>query len=147
LGGSVEGKHLRFMPRIPEGQFLAKIGIHSMIDVSDGLLQDLGHLLRASKAGAKLELDQIPISKEAYKMSKKNPKKALSRALTDGEDFELLFTISKHKWKKLQTSWKKKFKTPVRSIGFVTNQENKILFLQNGRPVHFHFNKKGFQHF
>ncbi|MBI4387821.1 MAG: thiamine-monophosphate kinase, partial [Candidatus Omnitrophica bacterium] len=107
LGGAILKKHLHFEPRVHEGKFLAREGVRAMIDVSDGLIQDLEHILWASKVGAKLSLDQIPISKDAWKLAKQNRKRALTRALSDGEDFELLCTVPPAVWKKLERNWKK----------------------------------------
>lgn len=85
LGGSIKGKHLRFTPRVKEAEFLIKnFKINSMIDISDGLAQDLGHILEESKAGALLYEQLIPLSKEA---------RSLRDGLFMGEDFELLFTM------------------------------------------------------
>ncbi len=85
LGGSAKGKHLRFDPRLPESRMLVKnFGITSMIDISDGLLQDLGHITHASNVGATLLAEAIPLSKHA---------RDLADALYSGEDFELLFTL------------------------------------------------------
>ena len=89
LGGSIEGKHLRFVPRVQEGLYLAReYRIHSMIDISDGLVTDLTHICEASGVGANLDSKKIPISAAAKRM--KGP--ALHHALYDGEDYELLFT-------------------------------------------------------
>ena len=61
LGGSIEGKHLDFEPRIEEAQWLVEsFSIHSMMDVSDGLAGDLRHILHASKVGAELLRSAIP---------------------------------------------------------------------------------------
>lgn len=93
LGGSIRGKHLSFTPRLKETLYLAK-NFHpgAMIDISDGLLQDLGHILEESRVGAVIYEDLIPLSEEAQN---------LSEALYMGEDFELLFTLSPQEAKKL----------------------------------------------
>ncbi|MDD5348329.1 MAG: thiamine-phosphate kinase, partial [Candidatus Omnitrophica bacterium] len=52
FGGSIRGKHLTFVPRLAESQYLVRnFGVHAMIDVSDGLLQDLSHILAESRVG------------------------------------------------------------------------------------------------
>lgn len=87
LGGSIRGRHLRFMPRIKEAEVLSEnFKINSMIDISDGLAADLDHILKSSKVGALISERMIPISKDAA---------SLKDALYAGEDFELLFTVSK----------------------------------------------------
>jgi thiamine-monophosphate kinase len=63
----------------------------AMMDISDGLAGDLNHILKASKVGARLDLEAIP----------KNKGVSLSQALGDGEDFELLFTLSPNQARKL----------------------------------------------
>lgn len=86
LGGSIKGKHLKFIPRVREAQVIVKkFRPTSMIDVSDGFFQDLGHILKESKVGAKIDFDEIPVTAGC----------SLNQALTDGEDFELLFTSRK----------------------------------------------------
>ncbi|MFA5157254.1 MAG: thiamine-phosphate kinase [Candidatus Omnitrophota bacterium] len=85
LGGSIKGKHLSFIPRIKESRYLVRnFKVNSMIDISDGLFQDLGHILKESNAAAVIYEDRIPVSRQA---------KGLVDALCAGEDFELLFTL------------------------------------------------------
>ena len=86
LGGSIYGKHLRFTPRLRESRFLAQnYKVNSMIDISDGLIQDLGHILKQSNKGAVIFQNLIPVSPQA---------KTFNEALCMGEDFELLFTLA-----------------------------------------------------
>ncbi|MFH0935448.1 MAG: thiamine-phosphate kinase [Candidatus Omnitrophota bacterium] len=85
LGGSIRGKHFKFTPRLKEARFLAQnFKLNSMIDISDGLAQDLNHLLRESRVGALIYEELIPVDKAAA---------GLCDALYSGEDFELLFTL------------------------------------------------------
>jgi thiamine-monophosphate kinase len=93
FGGSLAGKHLSFTPRVREAMLLHQfVDLHAMIDVSDGLAADLHHLLDESKVGAVLRGGAIPISHAAAEGQK--PAEALKHALCDGEDFELLFTVT-----------------------------------------------------
>lgn len=83
LGGSIRGKHLTFTPRVHEGVGLNRYyEIHSMIDISDGLGVDLGHICDESGVGAVLYPERIPCVG------------TLEQALYDGEDYELLFTAA-----------------------------------------------------
>ena len=115
-----------------------------MIDVSDGLLQDLGHVLRSSRVGAEIHLDRIPISKDANHLSKGNSNQALKHAMTDGEDFELLFTCSPMQWKSIRSHWNKNF-APIRPIGHITRRP-KVTFTRGGKEIKF-APKKGYEHF
>lgn len=93
LGGSILGHHLDFIPRVAEARQLCGIGpISAMIDISDGFALDLHRLTAASNVGAQVWADRIPISPAALGMN--DSKTPLRHALTDGEDFELLFTAS-----------------------------------------------------
>jgi thiamine-monophosphate kinase len=136
LGGAIRRHHLCFQPRVEQGLFLSsKIKPRAMIDISDGLVQDLGHILSQSKVGAELRLDQIPISKDAFQMARGNQEKAVRRALTDGEDFELLFSIPAHKQKRLETGWRKQFpRVRLRAIGSIRKTPGIRWFNQN-KPV------------
>lgn len=105
LGGSILGKHLSFEPRLKEALVLNKnFTIHAMIDISDGLSADLNHILEESGVGAVLDEDQIPISPAAVKLSKKTGYTPLYHALSDGEDYELLMTLSKVQAKRILSS-------------------------------------------
>lgn len=149
LGGSIQSHHFSFTPRLRESQFLVKnFKPTSMMDISDGLIQDLGHLLKASRVGAWLELGEIPISKDAVQLSQRNPMHALERACTDGEDFELLFTVSPRMKSKLEKAWRKQFpKIPLSWIGKVEKQKGIRYSLQGKKITKLPFNSKGFQHF
>jgi thiamine-monophosphate kinase len=95
LGGSILGKHIDFTPRITEAiQLHKQVDIHAMIDISDGLAKDLHHICKESRCGACLQSDKIPISDAAWKQSNQDSRSPLIHALSDGEDFELLFTVS-----------------------------------------------------
>ncbi|MBN1688347.1 MAG: thiamine-monophosphate kinase [Candidatus Omnitrophica bacterium] len=110
LGGSILEHHYRFMPRLREGQYLARhFHPSAMIDISDGLWQDCEHMMKASGVCAKLDADKVPVSKAALTLSKNNRKKALGHALGDGEDFELLFTLPQKSAHRLDRHWKKRF--------------------------------------
>jgi thiamine-monophosphate kinase len=94
LGGSLLGRHMTFVPRIHEARALAETGaISSMIDISDGLSRDIGHICRQSGVGAILIADQIPVHEDAIEM-RRDGHSPLEHALHDGEDHELLFTTS-----------------------------------------------------
>lgn len=93
LGGSLTGHHLTFQPRLREAAILhERYGLSAMIDISDGLSQDLGHILAASRCGARLDKKAIPISAAAALIG--DGQSPLQHAMHDGEDFELCFTVN-----------------------------------------------------
>ena len=140
LGGSLKGKHLNFTPRVREGEFLAsRFRPTAMIDISDGFIQDLEHILKASNVGASIELNRIPVSAAAQK--------SLRAALTDGEDFELLFTLAAAKGKKLETAWPQNFpRVLLTRVGEITGGRG-IHWRTKGKTVKLWFRKKGYTHF
>lgn len=92
LGGSLRGgRHLRPEPRVREALALhARAELHAMIDISDGLSSDLGHILEESgNLGAVLDAGAIPIHEDALAQAAADGIPALEHALNDGEDFEL----------------------------------------------------------
>ncbi len=92
LGGSILGRHMTFEPRMAQGRQLAASGrVNSMIDLSDGLSRDLGHICKTSGVGALLFADAIPVHEDAVRLSL-DGRSPLEHAMNDGEDFELLFT-------------------------------------------------------
>jgi thiamine-monophosphate kinase len=110
LGGSLAQRHLEFEPRLAEAQWLAQnFAIHSMIDLSDGLAGDLRHLLQPASLGAELFSPAIPVSRAAKEQGRAKSKPPLLGALTDGEDFELLFTVASRDAVPLLDAWKKQF--------------------------------------
>jgi len=97
LGGSLEsGRHLEPRPRVPEALALHEcVPLRAMIDISDGLAGDLGHILEESgHLGAVLEAAWIPIHEDALMIARSSGRNPLDHALHDGEDFELCFTVT-----------------------------------------------------
>jgi thiamine-monophosphate kinase len=113
---------------------------------SDGLAGDLRHLLRASKLGAELLATSIPISREAKIRGKSDAAKpALLSALTDGEDFELLFTVATRDAVPVLDAWKERFPdVQLTCIGKTFSGEGiRIRDQQGVRPLTAH----GYAHF
>ncbi len=139
LGGSIAGKHLTFTPRIAEAQWLATHGfVRAMIDISDGLVRDLGHICRESGVGARLTAPAIPMTPAAGG--------SLARALGDGEDYELLFTAPAAATHRLQTAWHRKFpRLALTRIGTIVRGRGMVLADAQGRsrPL----GETGYDHF
>jgi len=109
LGGSIAGKHLSFQPRLAEAQWLvANFRVHAMMDLSDGMGADLPRLAKASALGWELFEDKLPLTKNC----------TAKNAISDGEDYELLFAISPRDRERLQSAWRKEFpRLPLTEIG------------------------------
>ena len=148
LGGSLAEKHLDFEPRIAEARWLAEhFPIHAMIDLSDGLAGDLRHILNASGVGAEILKSAMPVSRAAKLRAKENSnaKPAFAAALTDGEDFELLFTIASKDAVKLLDAWKKKFpKLKLSCIGKIISSDGILIRDKNSSQK---LNAHGYVHF
>ena len=148
LGGSLAGKHLDFEPRLAEARWLARqFSLHAMLDVSDGLAGDLTHILQASRVGAELLATSIPISRAARLAAKAGSaaKPALLAALTDGEDFELLFTVASRDAVPLLDAWRNQFPdVALTCIGKIKEGEGIIIRDKHSvRPLTVH----GYDHF
>ncbi|MBI4834332.1 MAG: thiamine-monophosphate kinase [Planctomycetes bacterium] len=132
LGGSILGKHLGFIPRLDESRILKNnYRINSMIDLSDGLLMDLDHILNPSGKSAILWENNIPISDDARKLSRKDKTPPLHHALTDGEDFELLFTLPINEAYKIAKD--NPLKAPVSFIGIICKGKGINLLTEQGK--------------
>jgi len=137
LGNSYKlKKHLKFMPRIKEANFLVNnFRINSMIDISDGLSSDLFHLLQESNKGAIIFAENIPLNKGAK----------IEQALNEGEDFELLFTLPE-KEARIFSKKKSKIGIPVSFIGKVIEDKGRIwLYSKKGKLEEIF--PKGYSHF
>jgi thiamine-monophosphate kinase len=148
LGGSLAGKHLDFEPRLAEARWLAgHFPLHAMLDVSDGLAGDLRQILKTSSVGAELLKSAVPISRAAKDMAKRGAaaKPAFVAALTDGEDFELLFTVAGKTAVPLRDAWQRQFpKLKLSCIGKIVAGDGIRLRDETGvRPLTAH----GYVHF
>ncbi|MBI1748164.1 MAG: thiamine-phosphate kinase [Acidobacteria bacterium] len=140
--------HLHVQPRCKEGAWLAThSGATAMIDISDGLATDLHHLCRESKVGARVYIESLPVSDVALRLES-DP---LAAALTGGEDYELLFTASPYKAKKLLKAYPKHF-SRITEIGEITSGRAVRLLDVNGRARalaatgHDHFRSNSLAH-
>ena len=95
VGGSILGRHLRPEPRVELAMRLRElVDVHAAIDVSDGLSLDLDRLCASSHVGAELSIETIPIHDDAIILSEQSGRTPFEHAWSDGEDFELILTMS-----------------------------------------------------
>jgi thiamine-monophosphate kinase len=122
LGGAMKQKHLQFVPRIAESRWLTRnFSIHAMMDLSDGLGADLPRLAKASRVGFTVEMENLPVTRGAK----------IGDAISEGEDYELLFAISPRERTRLQREWRKKFQEPpltrIGSLSQLLTKNNQLL--------------------
>lgn len=136
-------RHHQPTPRLTAGALIARRRLATaMIDVSDGLLQDLGHICKASGVGAQVSAAQLPLS-DAYRTLA--GKDGLHHALTGGEDYELLFCARRRDRARIE-KLQKLIATPITRIGSCTSARNGITVLDSsGHRVSLPV--KGYDHF
>jgi thiamine-monophosphate kinase len=126
-------------PRVAEGQLLLEQRVKTAIDLSDGLISDLGQICKASQVSARIEVDRIPIE-PAVKAG--FGEKSLELALSGGEDYELLFTARA----KVIDRVKKAASCPITVIGeILAGREGVTVVDRQGNPID--AGKAGWEHF
>lgn len=147
LGGAqASGHDLTFEPRLEEARWLAaQFPVHAMIDLSDGLAGDVRHLVNSSRCGVEISSEAVPVSRSAKTVARQGGKTALGAALTDGEDFELLFSVPAGSAVDLLDSWKQRFPDlRLSCIGRLT-QDRRVMIRSRDRSVP--LSVDGYQHF
>lgn len=143
--GNAIARHLDPVPRVLEGLALAEASIPSaMIDLSDGLLADLGHILDLSDVGAQIYSQALPLSDTFREHFPAITEEALSLALSGGEDYELLFTVPPEKIPNVFPLLEK-LGTPVSVVGTITAEHSRKVIGSDGREIF--LNRKGYDHF
>jgi thiamine-monophosphate kinase len=143
-GNFATEKHLDPFPRVREGIALAESGIPTaMIDISDGLLADLGHILECSGTGARLDLEKIPLSSFFREKCCSLSEESYSLALAGGEDYELLFTAPSS-GKNGIDAISALSGIPVTAIGEITSAGG-LTVISCGSP--YEISRRGFNHF
>jgi thiamine-monophosphate kinase len=137
LGGSRSGHHLTFDPRVELGLILGgNQAVHSLTDITDGLVLDLHSILMAGNYGATLLQSQIPTSPHLA-----HDKSAVSAALYDGEDFELLFTASSDYQGHLEN---KSGDVVITKIGYINQDPEILLMTESGDTIQ--LDVRGYSH-
>jgi thiamine-monophosphate kinase len=145
----VEQRHLVPQPRVREGQQLgASLLVHSMVDVSDGLLGDIGHVCRASQVGAEIWLERLPVSSACKEVAQVAGEDVSGWAVGGGEDYELLFTVSPESSAEIQDMLKETTEASCHVVGRVLDAREGIrVCLDSGKILPLHGKSGGWDHF
>ncbi|MBI3030879.1 MAG: thiamine-phosphate kinase [Candidatus Rokubacteria bacterium] len=142
----VERAHLRPAARVAEGKWLATHdAVHGMIDLSDGLATDLGHIATESALAARVALPRLPVAPSARAVAQALGLDPVELATTGGEDFELLFTMERSAAEVIATSLGSATGAAVTVIGEISDGAPGVTFLDaEGRAVDV---GHGYEHF
>ena len=131
--------HNRPLPRVSSGIQLARRGVKAAIDISDGLVADLGKLCEASGVSAVVHAEKVPVDDH---LRSAFPDDWLSLALAGGEDYELLFTATPE----LMAELKPAMDVQTATIGEVVEGPSRVTVLDaNGAPIA--IERRGWDHF
>lgn len=136
--------HLHPKPRLAEGQWLCNHpAIHAMIDISDGLLQDAGHLAAASRLGVNIDPERLPVSPSLDQYCRKLALDPTQVMLTGGEDYELAFAVDAKGHEQTIHDFHHEFRTQLTAVGEFTDEWEGVRI--GGAPTelsgHDHFKK------
>ncbi len=139
--------HILPKPYLKEGRFLAQQdGVHAAIDVSDGLSSDISHIAEESHVGIRLYADKIPISKNLHNFCRYFGFNPIEYALSGGEDYTLLCTISLDKEDQILKKYFDEFHQPLYPFGEITeNSDIREIISPDGQTKT--FTPSGWDHF
>ncbi|MBA2367934.1 MAG: thiamine-phosphate kinase [Candidatus Protochlamydia sp.] len=138
-------EHVRPRAHLPEGQWLAKqVGVHAMMDISDGITSDIKHIMEESGCGAQINLDALPLSPSLQDCAKHFSWPAPEMAASSGEDYCLLLTVDPQSYETINAQYQQLFERPLFQCGSITS-EHDLIFLTDGKAVD--LTKMGYDHF
>ncbi|UCF78525.1 MAG: thiamine-phosphate kinase [Candidatus Eiseniibacteriota bacterium] len=145
-GHACVSKHLMPRPRVAEAEVLSLCGPSALIDISDGLLIDLGRVAAASGVGMLLREDDVPICRHCRSVAKKLRVSPYELAVSSGEEYELLFAMAPSRVRKTARALAERCGTTVTVIGDVVEPAQGMCVVDaEGRKSR--LPEKGFQHF
>jgi thiamine-monophosphate kinase len=139
--GPFVARHKQVVPEIAAGRILSRYA-NAMIDVSDGLLMDLMRILAASRKGAHLYYEKLPVTSDIKEICREKGWDEYDTVLAGGEDYVLLFTLSNENWQKLtqehpQHQWT--------VIGEITGKPGQLDVTHQGKKLQ--ITQPGYDHF
>jgi thiamine-monophosphate kinase len=138
--------HNRPQIYVEEAQFLAKFpAVHAMIDLSDGISSDAGHIAQKSEVKIQIDIEKLPLSDQLKNVCNEFSWSPVELALTAGEDYGLLFTVDAGSIDDMTDSFKKEFGYRLNIIGKVLEGSPDVTYVRRGKP--FVLQKHGFDHF
>ncbi len=132
-------------PRVAAGQLLAAGGVTAMIDLSDGISRDVGHLCRASDVGVRIDVERLPVTPLLRRAAEALGKSAFDFVLHGGEDYELLCTAPPRRVPALQRRLRERARLPLTEIGEIrpASEGRSLHSGERRRPLE----ARGFEHF
>lgn len=128
-------RHFRPKAHVEYGRWLgALLGVHAMMDLSDGIASDLQRLIASSCKGAVVDLAAIPISPELAKVCEKYSWDPLQLALSGGEDYCLMFTVAEEAFEAMRRDFETAFAAPIFDIGTIT-EGKELIYYDRGKKV------------
>ena len=141
FASELEKRHYLSTPRTQVGEALRGIA-SAAIDISDGVISDLGHILKRSGVGAQVEVERLPLSQPLLEFVG-SPQQAQQYALTSGEEYELCFTVPESRedamWQALQD-----IDCQITRIGTI-NDDDKLRLTLDGQDLAWQLS--GYDHF
>jgi thiamine-monophosphate kinase len=135
-------------PRIREALWLAeRVSLHALLDISDGLAGDAGHLAAASGVSVVLEEEAIPVYPNLAGLLAGTGEDPLAIALGGGEDYELCFTVSPDALEAWAAPFEAAFGIPLTRVGKVEEGDGRVVLLESGRGERRPLERRGFSHF
>jgi len=138
--------HHRPRAHLAEGRLLgAQGGVRAMMDVSDGIDSDIRRIMEQSSCGARIELEQLPVSAVLRSACVRHGWDMMELVLTGGEDYCLLLSVDPSAMASVSRAFRQEFARELAAIGTITRARGRLELFRDGRPAL--VGKHGFDHF